>query len=374
MKVSCLNPIAEEGLSLFSADYETGAAFSEAELALVRSASVHDMPLPQQMLAIARAGAGVNNIPLADCAAQGIVVFNTPGANANGVKELVIAGMLLASRDILAGCRWVESIKDQPEVGKQVEKGKKQFSGGEISGKTIGILGLGAIGIQVANCAAALGMNAVAYTRNMSEAKREKLLPQVRCAQSMDEVLSESDFLSLHMALTPETKGLINRSTIDKMKDGAVLLNFARDTLVNDADLKEALACGKLRRYVTDFPNDAVSGVPGVIAIPHLGASTKESEDNCAIMAVRQLRDYAENGNIVNSVNYPDCSLGEKSQSRAAILYRAGQFNPEAFINDRRAVSAIRGDWGYCLIEDSAAKDICSAAGQEPGVVKTRLL
>lgn len=374
MKVNCLNPIAQEGLRLFSENYQLTDQFSEANIALVRSASVHDLELPVSMLAIARAGAGVNNIPLDRCAENGVVVFNTPGANANGVKELVLAGMFLAARDIIGGCNWVQSIKAEPEVGKLVEKGKKKFAGGEVMGKTLGILGLGAIGILVANYAKALGMNVVAYTRTFDETKKAKLAKGVTYVNSMDDVLSQSDYLSLHMALKDETRGMINRETIAKMKDGVVILDFARDTLVNDDDLEVALKSGKVYRYVTDFPNDKVVNMESVIAIPHLGASTKESEDNCAIMAVNQVRDYIENGNITNSVNYPACNLGMKSTNRVAILYQVGVFNAEEAMGSRKGVNAVKGEYGYCLIECADGDQVLEKYKEAEGVIRVRLI
>ena len=372
MKVTCLNSISKEGLNLFSDLYQLTEDFSEANVALVRSAAMHELDFPEGMLAIARAGAGVNNIPVDKCADKGIVVFNAPGANANGVKELVVAGMLLSARNLLEGCGWLQSIKAEPDVAKLVEKGKKKYAGGEIEGKTLGVLGLGAIGIRVANCAKAMGMNVAAYTRNFDEAKKSKLAEGISYVNNMADVLRQSDYVSLHMALKNETRGMINGAAIDMMKDGAVLLNFARDTLVNDGDLAAALASGKISRYVTDFPNDKVMQMENVIAIPHLGASTKEAEDNCAIMAVNEVRDYIENGNIANSVNFPACRLEEKLGRRVAVLYRAGEFDFESAMGHRRAVNAVKGGYGYCLIECDDWERLLEKVKGMAGVIRIR--
>lgn len=374
MKVVCLNSIAKEGLELFSDRYEFTDRFEEAEIALVRSASLHELALPEGMAAIARAGAGVNNIPLDLCTEKGVVVFNAPGANANAVKELVVAGMLLAARDIFGGFSWLQENKEEPDVAKRVEGVKKQFAGGEIMGKTLGVLGLGAVGIATANCGAALGMNVAAYTRHFDKAKKDSLAESVLYVNNMADVLKRSDYVTLHMALKNETRGLINAGAIDMMKDGAVLLNFARDTLVNDDDLAAALHSGKISRYITDFPNDKVMKMENVIAVPHLGASTREAEDNCAIMAVKQLRDYIENGNITNSVNFPACSLGVKTGGRTAILYREGAFDVIAAMGDRRAVNAAKNGFGYCLIESPDRDQVADAARGAAGVLRVRTL
>ena len=314
-KYNCLNPIASVGLDLFSNDYEKVEDLGQADAALVRSAAMHDLELPDCLLAVARAGAGVNNNPLDKCAEKGIVVFNTPGANANGVIELVFAGMLYASRDIVGGIEWVQREKDQEDIDKLAEKLKKQFAGCEIMGKKLGIIGLGAIGSMVANAAASLGMEVYGYDPYISIDAAWNLSRTIKHSKSLDEIYSKCDYITVHVPLLDSTKGMINKEAISKMKDGVVLLNFARDLLANEADVLEALKSGKVARYVSDFPNPTTAGQPGCIVIPHLGASTEESEDNCAKMAVEELMDYLENGNIRNSVNYPACDMGVCSQA-----------------------------------------------------------
>ena len=292
--IFCLNAISKFGTDMLTEDYQLVDEIGGADGVLVRSAAMHDMEFPESLKAIARAGAGVNNIPLDECAKKGIVVFNTPGANANGVKELVIAGMLLASRDVVGGIEWCQSIKEDPGIAKAVEKGKKAFAGYEIKGKKLGVIGLGAIGAEVANAAASLGMEVYGY----------------------------DPFISVNGAWGLSRKGMINKTTIDQMKKGVVVLNFSRDSLVNDDDMAVALNEGKVHKYVTDFPNPKSANMAGAIVIPHLGASTEESEDNCAVMAVQEIMDYLENGNIKNSVNYPDCNMGEcHAASRVAVLH-----------------------------------------------------
>lgn len=322
-KIHCLNPIAKCGLGLFPEDYEITDDLAQTQGILVRSASMHDMELPEGLLAVARAGAGVNNIPLDSCAEKGIVVFNTPGANANGVKELVLAGMLLASRDIIGGIQWCRDNQEDPAIAKTVEKSKKAFAGCEIRGKKLGVIGLGAIGSEVANAAAALGMEVYGYDPFISVKAAWMLSRDVKHITSADTIYQECDYITLHVPATPDTKGMIGKEQLDMMKDGVVVLNFARDVLVNDQDMAQALETGKVKRYVTDFPNPASVHMKNVITIPHLGASTAESEDNCAVMAVEELTDYLENGNIRNSVNYPACDMGIcQAAGRIAVLHR----------------------------------------------------
>ena len=307
---TCLNPIAGVGLDLFSDDYKKVDDLAGADAALVRSAAMHDLDLPDSLLAVARAGAGVNNIPVKDCAEKGVVVFNTPGANANGVKELVLAGMLLASRDIVGGIEWVAKEKDQEDIDKLAEKQKKQFAGCEIMGKKLGIIGLGAIGAMVANAASALGMEVYGYDPYISIDAAWNLSRTIKHIKSLDEIYSQCDYITIHVPLLDSTKEMINKEALDKMKDGVVLLNFARDLLVDEDALIEALDSGKVKKYVTDFANHTVAGHKGILVTPHLGASTEESEENCAVMAVKEVRDFLENGNIKNSVNFPNCDMG----------------------------------------------------------------
>ena len=320
---NCLNPISTVGLENFTADYEKTEDVNEAEGILVRSASMHEMELPENLLAIARAGAGVNNIPLDACAQKGIVVFNTPGANANGVKELVIAGMLLASRDVVGGIEWVKENKADANIAKTAEKAKKNFAGTEIQDKKLGIIGLGAIGVKVANVARHMGMDVYGYDPYVSVDAAWNLSRDVKHVLNVEEIFENCDMITIHVPLLDSTKGMINADAIAKMKDGVILLNFARDLLVDEKAVLDAIKAGKVRRYVSDFPNPTTAGQEGVIVIPHLGASTEESEDNCAKMAVKELMNYLENGNIVNSVNYPNCDMGICSQAgRVAIFHK----------------------------------------------------
>ena len=306
----CLNPISQTGLGLFGEEYKQTEDMNNADAVLVRSAKMHDMELPENVKVIARAGAGVNNIPVDACAEKGIVVFNTPGANANGVKELVLAGMLLASRDIVGGIEWVAHEEDKEHIDKLAEKQKKQFAGCEISGKKLGIIGLGAIGAMVANSATHLGMEVYGYDPFISIDAAWNLSRTIKHSKSLDEIYSQCDYITIHVPLTDNTRKMIDREAFTKMKDGVVLLNFARDLLVDEEALIEALDSGKVKKYVTDFANPLVAGRPGILVTPHLGASTEESEENCAEMAVKEIRDYLENGNIKNSVNYPNCDMG----------------------------------------------------------------
>ena len=322
-KIHCLNPIASCGTELFPAAYELTDTLAEADGVLVRSASMHEMELPEGLLAIGRAGAGVNNIPLEACAEKGIVVFNTPGANANGVKELVIAGLLMASRDIPGGLSWCKENAEDANITKDTEKSKKAFAGWEIRGKKLGVIGLGAIGAEVANAATHLGMEVYGYDPFISVNAAWRLSRNVKHITNADVIFQECDYITIHVPLTDSTKGMINKEKLDMMKDGVVVLNFARDTLVNDDDMAAALESGKVHRYVSDFPNPKVAHMHNVILLPHLGASTKESEDNCAVMAVEELTDYIENGNIKNSVNYPACDMGEcHAACRVAVLHK----------------------------------------------------
>ena len=321
-KIHCLNAISKYGTDLLNDNYALTGEIQEADGILVRSASMHEMEFSDSLLAIARAGAGVNNIPLDVCAEKGIVVFNTPGANANGVKELVLAGLLLASRDVIGGIGWCKDNKDDANIAKTTEKSKKVFAGCEIKGKKLGVIGLGAIGVLVANAAAGLGMEVYGYDPYISVHAAWMLSREVKHTTSLDVIFQECDYISIHVPLLDSTKGMINKEKLTLMKDGVVILNFSRDTLVNDDDMEEALKEGKVRYYVSDFPNPRVTHMPRVILMPHLGASTQESEDNCAVMAVKELTDYLENGNIRNSVNYPACDMGVcQAKSRVAVLH-----------------------------------------------------
>ncbi len=308
--IYCLDKIAKVGMDVFHADYMLVDEMQQAQGILLRSSSLHEAVFDRKLLAIARAGAGVNNIPLERLTAEGVVVFNTPGANANGVKELVICGMLLAARDIAGGINWVQDIRDSENIEKEVEKGKKAFAGSEIRGKKLGVIGLGAIGAMVANAAEALGMEVLGYDPYISVHSAWNLSRRIRHITDLQQIFAESDYITLHLPLTADNTGLIDGKALEQMKEGVVLLNFARDLLVKDEDMALALKSGKVKRYVTDFPNRRSANTSGVIAIPHLGASTEESEDNCAVMAAQQLQDYIDNGNIKNSVNYPDCDMG----------------------------------------------------------------
>ncbi len=384
-KVNCLNPIADCGLSLFSDNYEIVDNMDNAEAVLVRSASMHDLDMPESLVAIARAGAGVNNIPLDKCAEQGIVVFNTPGANANGVKELVVAGLLLASRDVVGGYNWVKENAEDPDIAKKVEKAKSQFAGNEIQGKKLGVIGLGAIGAKVANIAFRLGMEVYGYDPYVSVDAAWSLSRHIKHITNVEDIYKECDYITVHVPALDSTKGMINKDAFAVMKDGVKILNFSRDALVNDEDMKAALASGKVSVYVTDFPNPAVAGVEGVVTLPHLGASTAESEDNCAIMAVKQIADFMENGNIKNSVNYPVCDAGVcTAAARICICHKnipdmltrfTGVFSKEK-INISNMVSKSRGDWAYTILDVESA--VTEASESElaavEGVVKVRVI
>ena len=321
-KIHCINAISKYGTDQFTEDYQLTDEVNEAEGILVRSASLHEMQFSNSLLAIARAGAGVNNIPLDACVQEGIVVFNTPGANANGVKELVLAGLFLASRDIVGGIEWCKENKEDANIAKSAEKAKKAFAGCEIKGKKLGVVGLGAIGAEVANTAIALGMEVYGYDPYISVNAAWRLSRDVKHTTSLDTICQECDYITLHVPAVDSTKGMINKAAIEQMKDGVVILNFARDLLVNEDDLAEALKSGKVKKYVTDFANPKSVNMDNTIVIPHLGASTEESEDNCAKMAVQEIMDYLENGNIRNSVNYPACDMGvKKTACRLAVLH-----------------------------------------------------
>ena len=322
-KYHCLNPISAVGMNKLDENYVKTENADEADVILVRSAKMHEMEFGKNLKAIARAGAGVNNIPLDKCAEEGIVVFNTPGANANGVKELVIAGMLLAARDVVGGIQWVQEFEEDGDIAKIAEKKKKAFAGTELSGKKLGVIGLGAIGVLVANVATHLGMEVYGYDPYVSVDSAWRLSRSIHHATTVDEIYKECDYITIHVPALDSTKGMIDKNAISLMKEGVVILNFARDVLVNQEDIVDALVAGKVHRYVTDFPTKEIAGVKGAIVIPHLGASTEESEDNCAQMAVVEIRDFLENGNITHSVNYPDCNVGTKADGdRITILHR----------------------------------------------------
>ena len=384
-KINCLNPIANIGINLFTDIYKKVDNFNDADAVLVRSASVHELELSESLVAIARAGAGVNNIPLDRCAEQGVVVFNTPGANANGVKEIVIAGLLLSSRDIIEGVNWVGSVKEDSEVAKLVEKKKSKFAGSEIQGKKLGVIGLGAIGVLVANAANRLGMEVYGFDPYISVDAAWNLSRDVKHSKSLEEIYRESHFITVHIPLTDSTKGMFNKETFAIMKDGVNILNFSRDSLVNDEDMIEALKVSKVHRYVTDFPNPKVAAVEGVIAIPHLGASTNESEDNCAVMAVKELMGFLENGNIKNSVNYPNCDLGVCSTvGRVAINHKnipnmLSQFT-STFANENINISDMinksKGQWAYTIldIESPATAEIVKKLQAIEDVLKVRII
>ena len=360
MKLHCLNPISKYGIELLTDAYEMTDDAAQAEGILVRSASMHEMELPEGLLAVARAGAGVNNIPLDVCAEKGIVVFNTPGANANGVKELVIAALLLGSRDIVDGVAWCRENAADPNIAKTVEKSKKAFAGHEIKGKKLGVIGLGAIGAEVANAAAALGMDVYGYDPFISVNGAWMLSRDVKHIMSVDTIYQECDYITVHVPLMDSTKKMINKDTIASMKDGVVVLNFSRDLLVDDDAMAEALESGKVHRYITDFPNPKSVNMKNVIAIPHLGASTEESEDNCAVMAVKEMIDYLENGNIRNSVNYPACDMGVcRTASRIAVMHKnipnmIGQITgalAEQDVNISDMTNKSRDQYAYTLLD-----------------------
>lgn len=382
-KYHCLNPIADVGLDLFVKYYEKTEDVDAADAILVRSASMHDMELPEKLAAVARAGAGVNNIPLDKCAEKGIVVFNTPGANANGVKELVLAAMLYAARDIVGGIEWCIENKDDANIAKTAEKEKKNFAGTEIAGKKLGVIGLGAIGALVANAATHLGMEVYGYDPYISVNAAWSLSRNVKHITNIEDIYRECDYITLHVPALETTKKMINDKAISMMKPTAVVLNFARDLLVDEEAMVKALEEGKVARYVSDFANPTVVGKKGCIITPHLGASTAESEDNCAIMAVREIRDYMENGNIVHSVNFPDCSMGAcTTAGRVGILHRnvSGMISQyttifgDAGINIASMANTSKGDYAYALLDvDSPVTDeVIDKLSKTDGVLRVR--
>lgn len=377
-KIATLNKISPVGLSHLTDNYTITENVDEANAILVRSQAMHDMDFSDNLLSIARAGAGVNNIPLDRCAEEGIVVFNTPGANANAVKELVLAGMFMAARNIPEAVIWAKSLDS--DVLKAYEKGKGQFAGTEIAGKTLGVIGLGAIGIKIANAAEALGMNVIGYDPFLTVNAAHRISNTAEIVNDMKDMLGKCDYITIHVPATDSTKGMMNKEVFDRMKDGAIFLNFSRDKLVNDADLMAAIDSGKIRKYVTDFATDELLHYNNVIAIPHLGASSAEAEDNCATMAALQTMDYIENGNIVNSVNFPAVSLGAKAGTRIAVLSKANDTiisDVTAALNAKNAVisniiSKTKGNFAYTLVETPAAVDSLEIANDS--VIRVRII
>ena len=384
-KYYCMNPIAQVGLDNFSKNYIKTDEITEAEGILVRSASMHDMELPDGLLAVARAGAGVNNIPLEKCAEKGIVVFNTPGANANGVKELVIAGMLLASRDVVSGINWVKENQEDENIAKDAEKAKKKFAGTEVMGKRLGIIGLGAIGVKVANVARHLGMEVLGYDPDVSVDAAWKLSRDVSHVLDVNEIYEQCDYITIHVPLMDSTKNMISAEAISRMKDGVILLNFARDLLVDEEAVLDGITAGKIRRYVSDFPNPVTAGKPGCIVIPHLGASTEESEENCAVMAVRQLQEYLENGNILHSVNFPDCDMGVCTAESRVVIFHKNISNMIAKfssvlgwnnLNIANMMNKSKGDVAYTMVdlESSVSGSIVNQLKTIDGVFRVRVV
>ena len=375
--VLTLNKISKVGLAKLPTDlYNVADEQNSPDAILLRSFKMHDMELPESLLAVARCGAGVNNIPLDKCAEKGIVVFNTPGANANAVKELVLTALLISSRKIVESYNWAQALKGTEGVAAAVEKGKSQFAGPEITGKTLGIVGLGAIGVLVANAAVALGMNVIGYDPFLSVNGALRINSAVKYTTNLDDIFANSDYITVHVPLTPDTKELVCKESIAKMKDGVRIINLARGELVNIADVKEALESGKVAKYVTDFPNEEAVGVDGIITLPHLGASTPEAEDNCAIMAANEMREYLENCNIINSVNYPACSLARTGKNRVCVLYKNSDdmvSKITAVVSASDMVSKTRGDFGYAIIDTDADVD-ASAITAIAGVIKVRVL
>lgn len=384
-KIHCLNPISKIGLERLTANYALTQDVNDAEGVLVRSASMHEMELPDQLLAVARAGAGVNNIPLEKCAEKGIVVFNTPGANANGVKELVIAGMLLAARDVVGGIEWVKEDKDDANIAKNAEKEKKNFAGTELTGKKLGIIGLGAIGVLVANAATHLGMEVYGFDPYVSVDAAWNLSRSVKHVLNVEDIYTNCDYITIHVPLMDSTKNYINAEAISKMKDGVILLNFARDLLVDEKEVLKAIGDGKIRRYVSDFPNSTTAGKEGCIVIPHLGASTEESEDNCAKMAVKEIMNYLENGTITNSVNYPNCDMGVCTVAgRIAIFHKnianmITQFTAcvgAEGINIANMMNKSRGEVAYTMldVETAPSAEMIQKLQEIEGVFRVRVV
>ena len=384
-KYHCLNPISNVGLEYFPGKYENSESLEDSDVVLVRRANMHETQLPKNVVAVARAGAGVNNIPLEDYAKEGVVVFNTPGANANGVKEMVIAGMLLASRDIVGGIEWLEKQEATDDIAKLAEKKKKQFAGCEISGKKLGIIGLGAIGVKVANAAVHLGMDVYGYDPFISVDAAWNLSRSIHHINDLNVIYKECDYITIHVPLLDSTKKMIGADEIAQMKDGVVLLNFARDLLVDEEALAEALKAGKVKKYVTDFANPLVANTPNTLVTPHLGASTEESEDNCAVMAVKELMDFVENGNIKHSVNYPDCDAGAcVDVGRVTINHKnipnmISQFTKalgDAGVNISNMTNKSKGDFAYTMIDVSTpiSSEVTKALKSIQGVYRVRVI
>ena len=380
-----LNSISPKGTALFTDQYAQTDNADEAQGILVRSAAMHDMAFSKNLRAIARAGAGVNNIPLDRCAEQGIVVFNTPGANANGVMELALCGMLLGSRDIVGGINWVQSIKDTGDIAKQVEKGKSKFAGTEIAHKKLGVIGLGAIGGPLANAAIKLGMEVYGCDPYISIDAAWHLDSRIIPVKTREEIYANCDIISVHVPLLPDTKHMINAEAMSQMKDGVILLNFARDALVDDDALEAALKTGKVKRYITDFPNDKTANMEGIVAIPHLGASTEESEDNCAKMAVKQMMNYLENGNIINSVNFPTIDMGICTKaSRILLLHKnipnsLGQFTSVVArdnLNISDLLNRSKGSYAVTMLDldTPASQTVLDDLRSIEGVLRVRLI
>lgn len=385
MKINCLNKISKVGLATLTKDYEITEDINLADAILVRSAVMHEMELPKSVLAVARAGAGVNNIPLDKFAEKGVVVFNTPGANANGVKEIVIAALLLASRDIIGGANWVKENAADENIAKTAEKAKSQFAGTEIKGKTISVIGLGAIGVLVANACYNLGMSVIGYDPYLSQANALNLDRHVSYTADLEEAVSKADFITIHVPAMDATKKMINKDLINKMKENAILLNFSRDVIVDEEALKEALENNKIRKYVSDFANPLSVTLKNAIVLPHLGASTEESEDNCAVMACEEIMDYIENGNIRNSVNYPACDGGIcKTAGRISVIHKnvAGLINKlsdvfaQKNINICNMVSKSKGDYAYMLLDIDAPTEekFANELASIDGVVRVRII
>ena len=383
-KILTLNKISKVGLGQLSDNYTVSDNEANPDGILLRSFKMHDMELPESLKAVARCGAGVNNIPLDKCAEKGIVVFNTPGANANAVKELVLTGLLLSSRKIMASYAWAQSLQGTEDIAKQVEKGKSNFAGPEIKGKTLGIVGLGAIGVLVANAAVALGMNVIGYDPYFSIKNALALDNAVKFTSNLDDLYAVADYITVHVPATPETKNMINAESLAKCKDGVRLLNFARNELVNVADVKTALESGKVSCYICDFPNEETVGVDGIITLPHLGASTPEAEDNCATMAAKEIMAYLEDGNIVNSVNYPNCSAPRiAGKARVCVLHKntpnmlaqITAFFGEKGINIEHMTNNAKGDYAYTILDvDNADDSVVTSAKAVEGIVAVRVL
>ena len=384
-KYHCMNPISHVGLERLDENYVKTEESGEADVILVRSAKMHDMEFGTHLKAIARAGAGVNNIPLDRCAEEGIVVFNTPGANANGVKELVIAGMLLAARDIIGGINWVQEHEEDGDIAKITEKKKKAFAGTELQDKKLGVIGLGAIGVLVANAATNLGMDVYGYDPYLSVESAWKLSRSIHHANTVDELYKECDYITIHVPALEDTKGMIDKNAISLMKKNVVILNFARDTLVNSEDIVDALVSGTVKCYVTDFPTPEIAGVKNAIVIPHLGASTEESEDNCARMAVDEIRDFLENGNISHSVNYPDCTLGPKGEEDRITVFHhnipnmLGQFTSlmaQEDMNISLMTNKSRKEYAYTVmdVDKKVENAVVEKLEAIEGVLKVRVI